>query len=99
MNRRSRAMLCLLSLLAVKANSQDTLDRETNAVADAEAQYLFINMLEFLGEFATNDGDWISPDILDEDAFADLDNTTDVTARPGVDTVNRRDLPAQRDDD
>ena len=45
-------------------------------MADAESQFLFINMLEFLAEFETEDGEWISPDILADDVFTDLDVAT-----------------------
>jgi len=45
-------------------------------MADAESQFLFINMLEFLAEFETEEGEWISPDILADDVFIDLDVAT-----------------------
>ena len=45
-------------------------------MADAESQFLFINMLEFLAEYETEDGEWISPDILADDVFTDLDVAT-----------------------
>jgi len=73
MNYRSRIMLCLLSALSVQANSQDADDREGGTIAETESRFLFINMLEFLGEFETEDGEWVSPELLGNEAFADLD--------------------------
>jgi hypothetical protein len=66
-------MLCLLSSMSAQVYSQVEDDLNSNPVAEAESQFLFINMLEFLGEFETDAGEWVSPDILGNDAFADLD--------------------------
>jgi hypothetical protein len=55
------------------AYSQDAGDRDGGEIASAESEFLFINMLEFLGEFETGDGEWISPEVLANEAFADLD--------------------------
>ena len=73
MNLRSRIILCLLSVFTSQAYSQESGDQNTGAIADAESQFLFINMLEFLAEFETDEGEWISPDILANEAFVDLD--------------------------
>jgi len=60
----------------VQAFSQPSTEQEGGAMADAESQFLFINMLEFLAEFETEEGEWISPDILADDVFIDLDVAT-----------------------
>ncbi len=73
MNLRCRTILCLLSVFTSQGYSQVSGDQNTGAIADAESQYLFINMLEFLAEFETHEGEWISPDILANEAFVDLD--------------------------
>ncbi len=73
---------CLLLSLSSQAFSQVDGDLNSNPVDEAEARFLFINMLEFLGEFETEEGEWISPDILGNEAFADLDGST------GNDRVN-----------
>lgn len=68
-----KIMLCLLSSMSAPGYSQEQGNGNSSPVADAEAEFLFINMIEFLGEFETDTGEWISPDILGNDAFADLD--------------------------
>ena len=73
MKRRSRLLLCLLSSMSAHGYSQDEGDLNASPIDEAESRFLFINMLEFLGEFETESGEWISPDILGNDAFADLD--------------------------
>ena len=73
MKLRSRIILCLLSVITTQAHSQESGEQNTGAIADAESQFLFINMLEFLAEFETDEGEWISPDILSNEAFIDLD--------------------------
>ena len=75
MNLRSRVILCLLSVFATQAYSQESGEPNTGAIADAESQFLFINMLEFLAEFETDEGEWISPEILGNEAFIDLDGS------------------------
>ncbi len=72
MKRQSRQLL-LLASLSVPALAQSQEEVDSSPVADAESQFLFINMLEFLGEFETEAGDWISPDILANEVFSDLD--------------------------
>ena len=57
----------------MQASSQESDSQEAGSIADTETQFLFINMLEFLGEFETEDGKWVSPEILGDDVFADLD--------------------------
>lgn len=74
MNLRFRSLLCLLSLLSLQAHGQESGGQETGDIAESESRFLFINMLEFLGEFETKEGDWISPGILADDTFADLDS-------------------------
>lgn len=76
MNLQSRIIFCLLAVSPVQAFSQSSTEQESGAMADAESQFLFINMLEFLAEFETEDGEWISPDILADDVFTDLDVAT-----------------------
>lgn len=66
-------MVCLLSTMSSQLHAQQQEDLNSSPVVDAESQFLFINMLEFLGEFETGSGEWISPDILANEAFADLD--------------------------
>lgn len=73
MSLRSRIILCLLSFFTAQAQSQESAEQNTGAIEDAEANFLFINMIEFLAEFETSDGEWISPDILSNEAFNDLD--------------------------
>ena len=73
MSLRSRIILCFLSFFTVQAQSQESGEQDIGAIEDAESKFLFINMIEFLAEFETNDGEWISPDILSDDAFNDLD--------------------------
>jgi hypothetical protein len=79
-----RIIFCLLLYLSSQAFSQVDGDLNNNPVDEAEARFLFINMLEFLGEFETKAREWISPDILGNEAFADLDGST------GNDRVNSR---------
>jgi len=76
MNLQSRIIFCLLAVSSVQAFSQPSTEQEGGAMADAESQFLFINMLEFLAEFETEEGEWISPDILADDVFIDLDVAT-----------------------
>ena len=97
MKRQSRALLYLLPLMAVQVYGQDPADGNAGTIADAETQFLFINMLEFLGEFETEEGDWISPEILEGEAFADLDVPGSVAGQAS--TGNRRETPALEDDD
>lgn len=73
MNLQSRIWTCLLFLISMQASSQESDSQEAGSIADTETQFLFINMLEFLGEFETEDGKWVSPEILGDDVFADLD--------------------------
>ena len=73
MNLQSRIIFCLLAVSPVQVFSQASSEQETGAIADAESQFLFINMLEFLAEFETEDGEWISPDVLANEVFTDLD--------------------------
>ena len=75
MNLRSRIILCLLSVFTIQAYSQESVEASAGAIADAESQFLFINMLEFLAEFETDEGEWISPEILGNEAFIDLDGS------------------------
>jgi len=96
MKRQSRALGFLL-LMSIQALGQETGDRTDTAVADAESRYLFINMLEFLGEFETGDGEWISPDILDDEAFSDLDSRETINGRQDSDGSNRSNSNAERD--
>ena len=90
-------MLCLLSSMSAQAYSQETGDLNSNPVADAESQFLFINMLEFLGEFETESGEWVSPDILGNDAFADLDVDNDDSG--GVNARSDRQVMSTAEDD
>lgn len=99
MKPRSSQVLFLLALLSAQGYSQEAGNGDAGNVADAEARFLFINMLEFLGEFETQDGDWIPPDILDNDAFVDLDGAGTVVATPAGETGGGRDRSADRDDD
>lgn len=99
MTLRSRVLLCLLPLLSAHAYSQDSGDGNAGAVADAEARFRFINLLEFIGEFETEDGDWISPDILDDEAFVDLDGPGGVAAQRANDTRERRTDSVNRNDE
>lgn len=46
---------CLLLSLSSQAFSQVDGDLNSNPVDEAEARFLFINMLEFLGEFETEE--------------------------------------------
>ncbi len=73
-DRRS-LLLCLLASMSVQVCSQEDGDLNSNPVDEAESRFLFINMLEFLGEFEVETGEWISPDILGNETFADLDGT------------------------
>ncbi len=73
MNLQSRIIFCLLAVSPIQVFSQPSSEQETGAIADAESRFLFINMLEFLAEFETDDGEWISPDVLDNEVFTDLD--------------------------
>jgi len=74
MNLQSRTLLCLLSFITLQAYAQES---DNGSLADTESQYLFINMLEFLGEFETQEGEWINPELLGNDVFADLDSPAD----------------------
>lgn len=67
----SSVMACLFAM-ASSAQAQEAGENDAS-VAEAESRFLFINMLEFLGEFETSEGEWISPDILADEAFTDLD--------------------------
>lgn len=99
MKPQSSHLLALLVLVSMQAASQDAGEGEAGEIAETESRFLFINMLEFLGEFETEEGGWISPDILGNEAFADLDRdggeqaTTDAAAR------EQRALSASGDDD
>ncbi len=77
MNRRSRFLLCLLALVSVQCHGQEAAGEGNDVVSDAESRFLFINFLEFLGEFETEDGDWINPDLLDDEALMVLDDQQD----------------------
>lgn len=98
MKRRSREiLLTCLPLLSVQALGQETVD--AGAVADAESRFLFINMLEFLGEFETAEGDWVNPAILDDAAFVDLDGPGGEAARPDRESGDRQTGSADHHDD
>lgn len=83
----------------MQATSQESDSQETGTIADVESQFLFINMLEFLGEFETEDGEWINPEILGDDVFADLDNDTidNETGRNTNSEQRALSLPANED--
>ena len=87
MKHPSSLLLCLLVVVHVQVRGQGSaqLIDEADEGAIADTGFPFINMLEFLGEFETEQGDWVSPDILENDAFADLDaNPDDIADRnPG----------------
>jgi len=63
----------LLAVCPVQVFGQSSNDQEVGAIADAESAFLFINLLEFLAEFETAEGEWISPEILGNEVFTDLD--------------------------
>jgi hypothetical protein len=92
MKYQFRFLLCLLSTLSAQVNSQESGVPDSNAVAEAESRFLFINMLEFLGEFETETGEWVNPEILGNDVFSDLDAGNLNTGS------DRRVLPAVGDD-
>jgi hypothetical protein len=73
MKYRSRALLCQLSSFSLQAYCQDSGTGEAGSIADVESQFLFINMLEFLGEFELENGEWISPETLSNEVFSDID--------------------------
>lgn len=73
MKHRAGFLLCLASSMSAQVYSQESGAPDSSAVAEAESRFLFINMLEFLGEFETDTGEWVSPDILGNDVFSDLD--------------------------
>ena len=73
MKYRSRVLLGLLSSLSLQANCQESETIEPESIAEAESQFLFINMLEFLGEFELENGEWISPETLSNEVFSDMD--------------------------
>ena len=73
MKYRSRALLCLLSSFTLQAYCQESGTWEAESIADVESQFIFINMLEFLGEFELENGEWISLEILSNEAFSDMD--------------------------
>jgi hypothetical protein len=68
--------------MASAAQAQKAVETGTGVV-EAESRFLFINMLEFLGEFETSTGEWISPDILADEAFTDLDGAGRQTGHNG----------------
>ncbi len=73
MNLQSRIIFCWLVVCPLEVFGQSSSDQEAGAIADAESAFLFINMLEFLAEFETEEGEWISPEILGNEVFTDLD--------------------------
>lgn len=80
MNLQSRIILCLLAVCPVQVFGQSSSDQDAGAIADAESAFLFINMLEFLAEFETEEGEWISPEILGNEVFTDLDDVSSDSA-------------------
>lgn len=74
MKHRSSFILCLLASLSVQGYGQESGNADGSDVSEAESRFLFINLLEFLGEFETEDGEWISPDTLEDDVFTALDS-------------------------
>ena len=83
MKYRSRALLCLLSSFSLQAYCQDSGTGEAGSIADVESQFLFINMLEFLGEFELENGEWIGPETLSNEVFSDM-NTVNNTEEQNV---------------
>ena len=73
MKYRSRILLGLLSSLSLQANCQESETIDPESIVEAESQFLFINMLEFLGEFELENGEWISPETLSNEVFSDMD--------------------------
>ena len=59
------ALLILIVLPAVGLG-QDQQQRSTTVVYDDDASMPSMELLEFLGEWETEDGEWIDPILLDE---------------------------------
>ena len=72
MKYRSRVLLGLLSSLSLQANCQESETIDPESIVEAVSQFPFINMLEFLGEFELENGEWIIPEILSSEVFSDL---------------------------
>jgi len=54
-------------------------------VSNSESEFLFIDMLEFLGEFETQVSECINPELHGTDALADLDSVADGNAVTNTD--------------
>ena len=72
MKYRSRVLLGLLSSLSLQAYCQEPETIDPDSIAESESQFPFINMLEFLGEFELENGEWISPETLSNEVFSDM---------------------------
>jgi hypothetical protein len=72
MKYRFRVLLGLLSSLSLQANCQESESIDPESIVEAESQFPFINMLEFLGEFELENGEWISPKTLSNEVFSDM---------------------------
>lgn len=89
---RQQARLCWLFLLGQMAFAQA-------AENDGELQGPDIELLEFLGSFQTDNGEWIEPESLLTGEFAELLNmAASMDAATQNEDANDQDDNAQRDD-
>jgi hypothetical protein len=94
---RQRVLGLLLLAPALAVQAQRAPDTEATASADARGsedsqdRRVSLQLLEFLGEFTTEDGDWVDPELLMEGDIVG-------TARREMGTESGREAPAQGTD-
>lgn len=69
MNHRFRILLAPLVILSMHSYSQE----EDKSEERSETEESIVELLEFLGEFETESGDWVSPFDLLQDRHTELD--------------------------
>lgn len=89
-----RAAIVFLLMLAARAIPAQ------NELARAEEDMLLVQMLEFLGEFTTENGDWVDPAILADDRVAAaVRNNANARAVPEAGEVREPGREAPPEDD
>lgn len=73
MNHRFRILLASLVILSMHSYSQEEDKSEEKTEEKSETEESIVELLEFLGEFETESGDWVSPFDLLQDRHTELD--------------------------
>ena len=82
--RHAIGLLLLAQALGVVAQQPEASDEIGVSPFDAESENL-VSLLEFIGEFSTDDGEWVDPDILLETEIPGLGRSAEPGAADGDD--------------